>query len=220
MPDINDFQYVLNGQTVTSTDATINGRDVRTKAGLNPASNFVLIQIGDTTSHSIGLEEEVNLKVAAPLVFLSFESDRVFSLTINERGFEWGTDTISAANIRLYGNIPGDHELVLDSKGDRLIDDDDVVRLKPKGVERILSRPAKMICIIINTVEEYVPQGKITFEDLVKLAFPDTIITPNIEYTVSYQKGPQNKPEGSLVAGESVKLKKGMVFHVSETDKS
>ncbi len=116
MPDRNDFQYVLNGQTVTSTDATINGRDVRTKAGLNPASNFVLVQIGDTTSHSIGLEEEVNLKVASPLVFLSFESDRVFSLTINERGFERGTDTISAADIRLYGNISDDHELILDSK--------------------------------------------------------------------------------------------------------
>lgn len=216
----NTVAYKVDGSAFESTDAVLSGRQIRQSAGLAPASDHVLIKIGQGTSQSIGLDETVDLKGDEPPCFVSFESDRVFSLTINERGFEWGADEISASEIRIYGNIPEDHELILDSKSDRPIEDSDVVRLKAKGVERIVSKPTEKICIIVNTVEEYVEPGRISFEELAKLAFPNTEVTPNTEYTVSYRKGPGNKPEGSLIAGESVKLKKGMIFDVSETDKS
>lgn len=216
----NTVAYKVDGSAFESTDAVLSGRQIRQSAGLAPASDHVLIKIGQGTSQSIGLDETVDLNGDEPPCFVSFESDRVFSLTINERGFEWGADEISASEIRIYGNIPEDHELILDSKSDRPIEDIDVVRLKSKGVERIVSKPTEQICIIVNTVEEYVEPGRISFEELAKLAFPNTEVTPNTEYTVSYRKGPGNKPEGSLIAGESVKLKKGMIFDVSETDKS
>lgn len=216
----NNAAYKVDGSAFESTDVVLSGRQIRQSAGLAPASDHVLIKIGQGTSQSIGLDEAVDLNQDEPPCFLSFESDRVFSLTINERGFEWGAGEISASDIRNYGGIPDDHQLILDSKGDHLIDDDDVVRLKAKGVERIISKPMEKICIVINTVEEYVEPGRFSFEELAKLAFPNTEVTPNTEYTVSYRKGPGNKPEGSLIAGESVKLKKGMIFDVSETDKS
>lgn len=220
MPDAATFQYELDGQIVTTDDAVVSGRKIRASGGLNPASDYLLIEIGDVSSRSLGLEEEVNLTQSAPPAFRSFKGDRVYSLTINERGFEWGADEISATDVRRYAAIPEDHELILDSKRDRLIEDDDVVRLKSEGVERILSRPAEPICIIVNTIEEYVRPGRITFEQLAKLAFPNTQVTPNTEYTVSFRKGHDAQPEGSLIAGESVKLKKGMIFDVTETDKS
>ena len=191
-----------------------------TRLVFRPASDHVLIKIGNGAGQSIGLDEPVDLKSAQPPCFVSFRTDRVYSFTLNERGFEWGAAEISASDLRKYGNIPDDHELILDSKLDRPIEDDDVVHLKAKGVERILSRPAEKICIIVNTVEQYVDPGRLTFEELAKLAFPDTQVTPNTEYTVSYRKGPGNMPEGSLIAGEFVKLRKGMIFDVSETDKS
>ena len=170
MPDAATFQYELDGQIVTTDDAVVSGRKIRASGGLNPASDYLLIEIGDVSSRSLGLEEEVNLTQSAPPAFRSFKGDRVYSLTINERGFEWGADEISATDVRRYAAIPEDHELILDSKRDRLIEDDDVVRLKSEGVERILSRPAEPICIIVNTIEEYVRPGRITFEQLAKLA--------------------------------------------------
>lgn len=216
----NSSTYKVDGKAIESTDTVLSGRQIRQAAGLAPASDHVLIMIGQGTSQSIGLDETVDLQNDEPPCFVSFRSDRVFSLTINERGFEWGAEEISESDIRAYGNIPGDQVLILDSKGDRPIEEGDAVRLKAKGVERIVSKTAEKICIIVNTVEEYVEPGRFSFEELAKLAFPNTEVTPNTEYTVSYRKGPGNKPEGSLIAGESVKLKKGMIFDVSETDKS
>lgn len=220
MPDTNTYTYQLDGELVTTADPVLTGREIRAKAGHNPASDIVLIMIGDATSTSIGLEEEVHLTGDSVPILLSFESDRVYSLVINERGYEWGAEEISAADIRRHASIPDDHELVLDSAGDRPISDDDVVRLKRKGVERIRSRPVEKICIIVNTREKWVEPGKITFAELIALAFPNVPQGPNTAFTVSFRKGRGDKPEGTLIEGEMVKLKKGMVFNVSATDKS
>lgn len=48
--------------------------------------------------------------------------------------------------------------------------------------------------------------------------YPDK--NPNIIYTVTYRRGEGKKPEGTLVEGESVKVKDGMIFDVTRTDKS
>jgi Multiubiquitin len=39
-------------------------------------------------------------------------------------------------------------------------------------------------------------------------------------FTVTYRRGEGNKPEGTLVEGETVKVKEGMIFNVTATDKS
>lgn len=210
----------LDDQIFTVEDPILTGRQIRSLANLAPASDFVLLEIANGSSHSIGLDEDVDLRTTESSCFVSFRSDRVFSLTVNERGFEWGTDEISANELRRYGGIPEGHELVLDSKSDRAIPDDGVVRLSPKGVERVLSRPAEKICIIINAREIYVDAGKLSFKELIELAFPGSGNGPNTSHTVIYRKGRGDAPEGTLIIGENVKLKKGMVFNVSETDKS
>ncbi|PHS07252.1 MAG: hypothetical protein COA78_13560 [Blastopirellula sp.] len=210
----------LDDQTFTTDDPILTGRQIRSLGNLVPASDFVLLEIANGSSRSIGLDEDVDLRAAESACFVSFRSDRVYSLTVNERGFEWGAEEISAAELRRYGDIPEDHELVLDSKNDRTIPDDGVVRLKPKGVERVLSRPVEKICIIINAREKYVDAGKLSFKELVELAFPGSGNGPDTTHTVTYRKGRGDAPEGTLIVGENVKLKKGMVFNVSETDKS
>lgn len=213
------YTYTLDGKPVETSDPVLTGRDIRSKAGLVPASDYVIIEIGKLSSRSLGLEEELVLRDGCLIELRSFASDRVFSFTINECGFEWGSDEIGAADIRRYGQIPDDHELVLDSKGDELIPDDGVVCLNPKGVERIRSRPA-MVRIFINTREEYVEPGNISFKDLIALAFPDTTFGPNFEFTVGYRKGDDKKPEGSLVDKEDTKVVEGMIINVTATDKS
>lgn len=74
--------------------------------------------------------------------------------------------------------------------------------------------------IIVNGREKEFPKREISFEDVIVLAFGEVSTNPNICYTVTYKRGHGNKPEGSLVAGESVKVKEGMIFNATATDKS
>jgi hypothetical protein len=72
--------------------------------------------------------------------------------------------------------------------------------------------------IIINAEQVEVTQKALTFRELCKLAFPAGELNDNISYTVTYAD--PHGPEGSLVDGESVKIKKGMIFNVGRSDKS
>lgn len=78
----------------------------------------------------------------------------------------------------------------------------------------------KEIEIIVNGRPKKVEKGELSFEEIVALAFDNPPTGPNICFTITYKRGAGNKPEGSLVEGESVKVKDGMIFNVSATDKS
>ncbi|WP_408626473.1 multiubiquitin domain-containing protein [Amycolatopsis thermoflava] len=39
-------------------------------------------------------------------------------------------------------------------------------------------------------------------------------------FTVTFRRGSGHKPEGTLRPGETVKVKEGMIFNVTATDKS
>lgn len=49
---------------------------------------------------------------------------------------------------------------------------------------------------------------------------PDYPQHQDITYTVKYRNGHGNRPEGTLVKGESVRVKDGEIFSVSETGQS
>jgi hypothetical protein len=77
----------------------------------------------------------------------------------------------------------------------------------------------KVFNIIVNARPKTTTQNELSFDDVVTLAFGP----PNYEtsvYTVTYQKGEDKKPKGTLVRGESVHVKDGMIFDVIRTDKS
>lgn len=76
------------------------------------------------------------------------------------------------------------------------------------------------ITIVINARERTITDKELTFEQLVALAFPTAPTGENVLFTISFRRGHGNKSEGSLLAGETVKTKDGMVFVVSATDKS
>ena len=76
------------------------------------------------------------------------------------------------------------------------------------------------IKIIINGRPKEVAAKQLTFDELVQLAFAGQPQDPGTFYTITFRRGPDNKHEGSLVVGESVKVKDGMVFNVTLTNKS
>ena len=79
----------------------------------------------------------------------------------------------------------------------------------------------KFVTIIVNTRPKTVEKNKeISFEEVVSLAYDGNPPTgPTIAFTVMFRRGPGNK-DGSLVAGQTVKVKEGMIFNVSATDRS
>lgn len=74
--------------------------------------------------------------------------------------------------------------------------------------------------IVVNGREKVVTTDEVTFEQLVQLAFNPVPSGPNWVFTVTYRRGGGHKPEGTLKPGEHVKVKKGMIFNVTATDKS
>lgn len=78
----------------------------------------------------------------------------------------------------------------------------------------------KDITIVVNGREKIVTGKELSFAQLVALAFDTPPTGENIVFTITYRRGQGEKPEGSLVEGETVKIKKGMIFNVTATDKS
>jgi len=76
------------------------------------------------------------------------------------------------------------------------------------------------VTIIVNGRQKTYAEKEISFEQVVELAFPNHHTEPEFEYTVTYSKGHDDKKEGTLTAGHSVKVKDGMIFNVTETNKS
>jgi hypothetical protein len=79
----------------------------------------------------------------------------------------------------------------------------------------------KHVTIIVNGRPKDVEKERISFEEVVLLGFPNAQLqNPDFEYTVTYTKGPKDNQEGTLTKGKSVKVHEGMIFNVTETNKS
>lgn len=61
---------------------------------------------------------------------------------------------------------------------------------------------------------------KISYKEVVELAYGSYDSSTNIAYTILYFDGPTGNKEGSLVRGREAEVAEGMKFSVSRTDKS
>jgi len=78
----------------------------------------------------------------------------------------------------------------------------------------------KTFNIIVNTRPKEVHQEVLTFEEICKIAFPTPDGINNPIFTVSFKHADQHPSSGTLVAGESVKIKNGTIFNVTRTGQS
>jgi len=78
----------------------------------------------------------------------------------------------------------------------------------------------KLHNIIVNGREKHVMGSKLSFDQIVRLAFDPVPGGPNVIFTVTYRRGPASKPEGTVAPGEVVTIKDGEIFNVTCTDKS
>ena len=83
-------------------------------------------------------------------------------------------------------------------------------------------KPEDHIIIIVNGIDKALPPKckRLSYEDVVKLAYGEYIDQSNVIYTVVYSNGPAENKKGTLVKGGMVLIQKGMIFNVGRSDKS
>ncbi len=216
------YVFSVNDISHKSSDPQLTGRDILRKAGFDPVSDHVLIQVTVPGSHSIGLDELIDLADDGREVFRAFVSDRIFIFTVEERGYEWGARTISEAELRSVTGVLEKKTFVLErgDEPDQVINEGDEVDLGERGTERIRTTTT-YVTIVVEAEPHKWPKGeRITYAQVATLAFPDFPQHPERTYSVTYRGGEGRDHEGILAPGDSVKVKEGMEFNVTDTGQS
>ncbi len=78
----------------------------------------------------------------------------------------------------------------------------------------------KTVTIFVNTDEYQVEHGKLTFQQIVKFAYPDKVADPTILFKVSYRQGRGHSELKTLADGGDVQTQEGMIFNVSYENRS
>lgn len=81
-------------------------------------------------------------------------------------------------------------------------------------------KPPKTVMIVVNGRAKAVPKDELTYDDLVRLAFDNPPSGEDVQFTIQYTRGQGSKPAGVLLEGGSVKVKEGMEFDVTATNRS
>ena len=118
------------------------------------------------------------------------------------------------AGLELYREVTGDKE-------DRPIEDGpEIVHLKEDEHFHSGAAQVKSFDIFVNGRKKIVTVRELSFKAVVALAFDPVPTGPNVMFTVTYRHGPHQNPKGDLLPGAVVKIKGGMIFNVTQTDKS
>lgn len=213
----------LHFRPVTVADPILTGAQILAAAGVRDRVEHLVYQmLASGLLEEINPEESTDIRAGRAARFVVFESDRSFRLLVDDRALDWGASHISGATLRkLSGREEPGLVVWQDIRGqaDLLVLDDDLVDLGAPGVERFHLR-ACAFDIFVNGTPETVLTPRLSYWDVVKIGFPDAKLEDNLVYTIDYSAGPHQNPEGALGEGESVRVKDGMKFYVTPSDKS
>jgi len=214
----------LDFEPAVIDDPVPTGEQLLALAGLRPAREHLLFHLlPDGALEEIRPDEMVDLRTPGRERFVSFRSDRSFRFWIDDEARDWGRQMVTGHLLKRIAQVdPVSHDVfhVVVGKKDQLIRDEDNVDLGSAGVERFATTRIE-IEVFVNTRTHLVNRRVLDFWSVVRLEHPDADPTNlNIEYTVTYDKGPRRNPAGNLVSGQSVEIKGGMEFYVLLTDKS
>jgi hypothetical protein len=149
------------------------------------------------------------------------EHKHEIKIFIDQQAYQSPNPTAGAALYAL-GKVPPGMELFREVTGDREDPEVDngleVIHLKQD--EHFHTGKPRTYRIFVNGQEKVVATKWVTYAGIVALAFPNPPTGPNIIYTVGYEDGPPKNRSGDLMAGGKVRVKDGMIFDVTATDKS
>ena len=215
----------LSFRPLEVSDPVLLGRQILQAAGVGSnaeVSLFAVLPSGDF--EDVRLDEPFDLRGHGAERFIAFQTDRDFKLTLNDHQVEWGKPAISGATLHALAKAGANEAVFLRVPGHdgRLIEMGELVDLAAPGVEHFytVARPVPTYEIIVNARPRVIHDPKVTFEQVVQIAFPGPH-DPNVTFTVTFRHAASRPHAGELGAGGSVDVqKKGTVFNVTRTVQS
>lgn len=212
----------LDYRPLVIQEAEPTGKQILEAAGKQPPIEYALFRVlADGLLEDVRVEETTDLRTHGAEKFLAFRSSTIYRFELNGRSFEWGAARISGRTLKKLAEVEvATHDVFqLEHHGERLVDDKELVDLSKPGLERFVTR-AIAITIFVNTRERHVHQRRLSYWEVVRLAFPEAVPDPKVLYTVTYSQGPHQNPAGNLQDKQSVFITDRMVFDVTPTDQS
>ncbi|PWK68269.1 multiubiquitin [Mucilaginibacter oryzae] len=215
------LKFVIEGKPYETYDQYKTGAELKQLAGI-PLDTELYLSIAKPYKDEL-VENDARVDLARPETEYFFVKKKL-PFTINKKEYTWYKQYIRGTQIRELGNIPPDDEIYLAIERpfeDELITDDERVDLARPGKEHFFSKenPADFT-IIVNATPKAWKEREISFDQVVVLAFGAISNRPETGYTVTYSRGWEPKPEGTMVKDSVVRVKNKMVFDVTATDKS
>ncbi len=220
------FSVKIDDQTFNLTNSSPTGRELLALVERDPDDFFLVFLVSGEPDLVVELDEPFDLSGPGTERLVLVSRSRRFSIQIDETTHTVVGPLISGALLlELAGKDPESHFVtqILVGEDDIVISPEDQVDISKPGRERFttVAKPNKACQIIVNTRHKPWDARTITFEQVVVLAFDTSGDNPNTTaYTVSYRCGHPSDPDGSMVAGGSIKVRCGMIFDVDRTDRS
>ena len=213
----------LEYRPLVIADPVPTGQQVLEAAELRPVDEYLLFQVlANGHLELLSPSETTDLRQAGVEKFLAFKNDRTFRFFIDGEAQDWGAQRISGRTLKLLAGVDAqkyDIFLVIPGDDDELIADRDLFDLGRPGVEHFAAVQIN-IKVFVNTQPVVVHSRTLSYWEVVHLAYPDAQPGPNSYFTVTYAKGHEGNSLTNLVDGQHVRIKKGMHFNVTPTDKS
>jgi hypothetical protein len=223
------IRFGLEGLTfrhIDVPDPIPTGRRILESAGLDRRCDYLLFAILTTGDfEDIRLDETVDLRGKGAERFIAFKSDRDFKFKLNDRQMAWGRAELLGSVLYDLADPSAEEAIFLEVQGgeDQLIEPDDRINLDESGIERFITapQPNKGYVIVVNAVEEAVPDKHVTFEQVIKLSHPNAPPETNVKFSMTYRNAASHPHAGELGEGGSVEVKKhGTIFNVTRTVQS
>lgn len=220
-----DFQINVDGKSVSIETVEVTAANVLALSGIGDHGTVIRVDGGHAAhfapGHTISVAADVRPE------FRTFRGSTVRHVRVAGRIWDWGDPAIVETDIRAIGGIGDDVSLHLNGGGTPLRRGSvvDLTTPWPSQIETrdTLSMPeGASVPVVINGKTVLLKRPDVTFEDLVGLAFPGTDVTTasSRALTVTYRRGPPDRPGGSLLSQEGITARRGEVFNVSATTKS
>jgi hypothetical protein len=215
------LSFQIEEKTFLSSQQFLIGREIKKVAGIPLEAKLYLQNKSPWVDNLIEDDEEVDL--ARPGIEYFFVEQK-FELTINTALYNWRQRFITGQQVGELAGIEKDAELFLktsNSRIDQLIHNDDKIDLLQPGIEEFYSeKQDKTITLIISGVSKVWDKKKISFKEVITLAYGHHDESPTMVYTVAYEDGPKQNREGSMIKGSEVYTKDKMIFHATATNQS
>lgn len=215
------LKLTVNGKSYEWSEQYITGKQIR-EIGKIEIDDKLYLRVEEPWLDELILPDtKVNL--ARPGIEEFYSTEKLV-FTVNGKSFQWPDQFIRGKQIREVAGIDADDLIYLDNEKpykDNLIEDNEEVDLARPTIEHFYTVEVNFqVTIIVNGQQKTWDKPKITYKDVVILVYGAYNDSPTMVYTVAYEDGPRQNPEGSMIKDSVVFVKNKMIFHATATDKS